>query len=281
MKNILVTGACGHIGKHAIRALIDAGADVTGIDVKSSSPDSRIKYIEGNIFDSSFVETLNIESFDACLHLAWRNGFKHNDSSHLLDLSSHYSFLEFLIKKNIPKIAVMGTMHEIGYWEGVINESTPCNPESLYGVSKDCLRKALFLSALNTDTTVQWLRGFYIYGNDEDSPSIFGKILDAEKQGLTTFPFTTGKNKYDFLHINDLAFQLSACVLQDEVTGIINCCSGSPKTLSEQVEEFILNNNLKIKLDYGAFPDRPYDSPAIWGDSSKIERVLKLMDESR
>jgi hypothetical protein len=29
-----------------------------------------------------------------------------------------------------------------------------------------------------------------------------------------------------------------------------------------------------IKLKYGAFPDRPYDSKAAWGDALKITRIL-------
>ena len=31
----------------------------------------------------------------------------------------------------------MGSMHEIGYWEGAIDENTPCNPMSMYGIAKD------------------------------------------------------------------------------------------------------------------------------------------------
>ena len=32
--------------------------------------------------------------------------------------------------------------------------------------------------------------------------------------------------------------------------------------------------NLDIKLDYGAFPDRPYDSPCIYGDTTKINHII-------
>ena len=48
-----------------------------------------------------------------------------------------------------------------------------------------------------------------------------------------------------------------------------------PKSFESDYEKFIKENNYDIKLQYGAFPERPYDSKAIWGDSSKIERVLK------
>lgn len=74
--------------------------------------------------------------------------------------------------------------------------------------------------------------------------------------------------------MDELAEQISKAVTQTEVTGIINCCSGNPITLAERVENFIKEHNLKIRLNYGAFPDRPYDSPIIYGDNSKILKIL-------
>ena len=45
-------------------------------------------------------------------------------------------------------------------------------------------------------------------------------------------------------------------------------------TLKERVEQFISDNNLGLKLNFGEYPDRPYDSPCIYGDSSKILQIL-------
>jgi dTDP-6-deoxy-L-talose 4-dehydrogenase (NAD+) len=39
-------------------------------------------------------------------------------------------------------------------------------------------------------------------------------------------------------------------------------------------EKFIKDNKLNIKLQYGAFPDRAYDSPGVWGDATKIQKIL-------
>ena len=39
-------------------------------------------------------------------------------------------------------------------------------------------------------------------------------------------------------------------------------------------EKFIRERGLDITLCYGAYPDRVYDSPAIWGDNAKIRRIL-------
>ena len=62
--------------------------------------------------------------------------------------------------------------------------------------------------------------------------------------------------------------------MQTQVSGVINCCSGTPVALSEQVEDFIAKKGFDIKLEYGAFPDRPYDSPEVWGDPSKINAIM-------
>ena len=51
-------------------------------------------------------------------------------------------------------------------------------------------------------------------------------------------------------------------------------------SLAERVEAYIHENNLGLTLQYGAFPDRPYDSPGVWGDATKIAQILALSDES-
>ena len=63
--------------------------------------------------------------------------------------------------------------------------------------------------------------------------------------------------------------------IQRETNGIINVCSGKPISLAEKVENFIREKNYTIKLDYGAFPDRDYDSPIVYGDDSKIRMIMQ------
>ena len=44
--------------------------------------------------------------------------------------------------------------------------------------------------------------------------------------------------------------------------------------MAEEAECFIKDHGLNIRLEYGAYPDRAYDSPGIWGDPTKINKVL-------
>ena len=88
-----------------------------------------------------------------------------------------------MVDAGIAKISVMGTMHEIGFFEGSINENTPCHPMSLYGIGKDALRNCVAMMTNGKHTNWQWLRGYYIVGHSEFGCSIFSKITAAEKEG--------------------------------------------------------------------------------------------------
>ena len=33
-------------------------------------------------------------------------------------------------------------------------------------------------------------------------------------------------------------------------------------------------------MDYGAFPDRPYDSPGVWGDATEIRAIIMASEGS-
>lgn len=274
MKKILVTGAGGYIGRHVINELLNYNIHVIATDIKVEGIDKRAEIIEKDIFSGSKDIYKELGEPDVVLHMAWKDGFVHNSNAHMEFLSRHYEFIRNMIEGGLKHLAVMGTMHEVGYYEGAIDENTITNPISMYGIAKDALRKSTELLVKNRDVILQWLRAYYIYGDDKMNNSVFAKIIIADERGDKLFPFTTGKNKYDFISVENLAKQIAVSVTQDKVNGIINCCTGVPISLAEKVEAFIKENNLKIKLKYGAFPDREYDSPAVWGNSDKIKKIL-------
>ena len=271
---VLVTGANGYLGQGIVKQLLEDGVSVIATDFSLENVDKRAILKSANIFELANPYEF-FEKPDVLLHLAWRNGFVHNVDTHIGDLANHCTFIKKMIDGGVQRVGVMGTMHEVGFFEGSINENTPCNPQSMYGIAKNALRNVTFLLGKKANIPVQWLRGYYMVGNVNFGNSIFSKIALAEKEGKELFPFTSGLNQWDFIDYDDFCLQTAAAVEQDEINGIINICSGRPQKLSDRVEKFIKDNGYKIKLDYGKFPDRPYDSKAVWGDSRKIEEILK------
>lgn len=273
---ILVTGANGYLGKGIVKKLQQDGEQVIATDIQINEKIKGIEYYTTDIFQLQNPYKY-FKCPDAILHLAWKDGFVHNSDRHLEDLPKHYTFLKRMIDGGIVKVCVMGSMHEIGFYEGSIDENTPCNPQSLYGISKNALRNAIKLHADEKAIIFQWIRAFYIVGNTPDGCSIFSKITQAVQEGKTKFPFTKGVNQYDFLNYDDFCTQVAAVVEQNDINGIINCCSGTPMRLAERVEKFIAENQYKIELQYGTFPDRPYDSKAIWGNNKKIAQIIERL----
>jgi nucleoside-diphosphate-sugar epimerase len=274
--SVVITGAAGYIGSHVVRAVADLGFEPVAVvrPGRVVELDPRARVVEADILATSFdVAQLVGDGTAAFVHLAWQDGFVHNAPSHMAHLSAHFSLLTAVADAGVPRIAALGTMHEVGYWEGAITEETPTNPRSLYGVAKDALRRATHI-ALSERVEFAWLRCYYIYGDDRRNNSIFARLLEAVDAGKATMPFTSGKNLYDFIDVDELADQIALAAVTPGVTGVLNCSSGEPTSLADRVEGFIRENDLPIALEYGAFPDRPYDSPGVWGDATRIREVV-------
>lgn len=276
---VVVTGASGYIGRHVVDALIKMHHEVIAVDMINKGINTDATFLSLDIFSDDIYNKLGRP--DACIHMAWKDGFNHASDAHMGMLSKHYAFIKNMIDGGVKYLSVMGTMHEIGYYEGCVDENTPTNPLSMYGIAKNALREASLLLAEKSNTSLMWLRAYYILGDDSNNNSIFTKITQMEHEGKASFPFVSGKNKYDFIHVDELAKQIATASTQSEIIGIINCCSGKPVSLADKVNEFIEKNHFSIRPDYGKFPERPYDSPAIWGDNTKINLIMEKHDDTK
>lgn len=278
IEKILVTGANGYIGHHVAEELSqNKDIQVIAIDFNKNNIPENVKYLNIDILNEATSKDLyqDLDCPDKVVHLAWQDGFNHYAQSHVNNLINHFYFLKNMIDSGVKSLTVMGTAHEIGYHEGRITAETPCNPLSYYGIAKNTLRQLLFAYAKDKDVKIKWLRAYYITGDDKHNHSVFTKLLEADEKGQVEFPFVKGTNQFDFIDINDLAKMIAKASTQDEITGIINVCSGEPVSLKDKAEEFIKEHHLKIKLKCGVFPSRKYDSPVVYGDATLINKIME------
>jgi len=121
---VLVTGAGGYIGRHVVLALLERGVHVKALDLRLDGVDPRAERVAADLFSADPEIYDRLGRPDVVLHMAWRDGFKHNSPAHLDDLPAHFHLIENLLAGGLKHLAVMGTMHEVGYWEGPIDETS-------------------------------------------------------------------------------------------------------------------------------------------------------------
>ena len=90
---ILITGANGYMGQGIVSEFVKRGEDIVASDISTVDIKEDICKISGNIFELEDPYTY-LDEPDILVHLAWRDGFKHNADSHMIDLPKHYLFLK-------------------------------------------------------------------------------------------------------------------------------------------------------------------------------------------
>lgn len=278
MKNILVTGANGYIGSHIVSTLLQLRPNdkIFAVDFANNNIKSGAQFIKENILKNADDISLydRLHKPDILIHLAWKDGFNHNAESHICDLSKHYMFLKNMIDSGCRHVAVAGSFREYGKCSGQVSEDHECVATNNYSLAKITLYKAIDLYIKDKQVCFQWLRFFTPYGDDELNNSILSKILQWNKEGKDTFPFTDGCEQYDYIHIDELSKQVVSVISQTKIDKAINICTGKPTSLKDIVEEFISQRKLNIRPLYGAYKSRSYDSDVIYGDNKKIMQIL-------
>lgn len=163
---IAVTGANGYLGSGIVRELLNDGHDVVAVSRRTDNIDNDAKIISKHIFDmeNPFQE---MGKPDVILHAAWQDGFIHDSKRHIENLDKHVQFIDKLMKSDVKRISVLGTVHEIGFFEGSVDENTSTNPITNYGIAKNAMRQVTESLAMKYNKQFQWIRAFYIVGNKD------------------------------------------------------------------------------------------------------------------
>lgn len=278
MAKFIVTGASGYIGGYLANFLFEMGHEVIAPIRESSehSLNSGIRIIRGDLWEIDEIIWKKAAEGSILIHLAWQDGFVHSSDSHMSQLSSHFDFINKLIRSGIKKFVGLGSMHELGLVSGLVTEDCPALPVNQYGIAKNALRASVNNLCLEHSIDYLWLRCFYILGDDYKNKSVFSKMLELEIAGVDEIPLTEGNARFDFIQVNDLALLIAKASQEERLTGILNLGSGNVMTLRDRIEQFKIENNLSLRLNFGAFPERQGIGEGAWPDLTKMKSNLTL-----
>jgi nucleoside-diphosphate-sugar epimerase len=265
MKRVVITGASGFIGRHAVPVLLEKGYEVHAVvrrGITPHCPDVRLHY--ANLLDDSSAANLISEIRPShLLHLAWttKPGAYWTDLDNLAWLSASLKLIRYFLASGGYRVVSAGTAAEYDWRFGYCSERhTPLSPRHLYGVSKNAFRSMLEAIAIQEGISVGWGRIFFLYGPNEPSGRLISSVTSQLLKGEPA-SCTTGDQLRDFLYVEDAAHALVS-FLDSEASGPVNIASGEPLSIREIVTRVADKVGSPNLVRFGAVPNR-LDEPAL------------------
>lgn len=282
MKKILVTGATGFIGNCVVSDLVQHGFDVVATSrniVKAGNATwfGSVNYIPLDLekFDDSVNYFEYFSRPDLIIHLAWEGLPNYRSSFHVeVNLPRHYSFLKNIILNGCKDVTVTGTCFEYGMQSGKLSENLKAQPDNPYAVAKNTLNNSLEKFRKTEPFELKWVRLFYMYGKGQNPAALFSQLDKAIKNGDKEFNMSGGEQIRDFLPVEVVAAYIIKIALQHKISGIINCCSGTPVKVKDLVQDYlrIQKKDIRLNLGYYEYPD--YEPMEFWGDNQKLQKII-------
>ncbi len=279
---VLVTGATGFIGNYVIEELLKHNIEIIATSsnekkAKQFAWFKNVKYIQCDFagFDSSTNYFLFFHQPNILIHLAWEGLPNYKSSFHTeINLPKHKALLENLISNGLKDITVTGTCLEYGMQEGCLSEDMVALPSNPYSIAKDELRKYIEQLQQQFEFSFKWIRLFYMYGNGQNENSLLSQLDRALKNNNDVFNMSGGEQTRDYLPVSKVAENIVQIALQNNVEGIMNCCSGTPVTVKAFVEQYLNEAGKSIKLNLGYYPYTDYEPMYFWGSIEKLNKAF-------
>lgn len=242
MKNILITGCNGFIGRKLADYYLRKGETVVGVGIEPLCP-SNIIYYHRNLLSDGIVDVLAEYKPDVLIHCAGNASVPVSVERPLFDFELNtkmlYCLLDNCHKANMKEMKIINLSSAGVYGNPThlpISESDVPNPISPYALNKylgECIcvyyRNAFGLNITN-------VRIFSAYGPGLKK-QIFWDMYHKIKQTGRLDLFGTGNESRDFIYIDDLVHAIDDIVRAGDMP-LINVANGVEITTREIAEIF-------------------------------------------
>jgi nucleoside-diphosphate-sugar epimerase len=279
MSEVLVTGATGFVGCHAVDALLARGHAVVAVTSRDAGPESRpgVRWIRSDLLEPGAArELMDAAPCAQLLHLAWyaEHGAFWTSPRNLEWVEASLRLLRAFAEAGGRRAVVAGTCAEYawGLPGRCVEGRTPTEPAMLYGAAKDGLRVVAGAYARQEGLSLGWGRVFFTFGPGEPAgrlvPSVARALLSGEPA-----PVTHGEQIRDFLAVDELGDAFAA-LLDSPVEGPVNLASGEAIALRELVALVGEASGRPDLIRYGALAPRPGEPSEIVADVGRLRHEV-------
>lgn len=274
MKRVLVTGASGFIGRHALAALAARGYEVHAVARHAAGGPAQ--WHAADLLDPAQADALLARVRPALLlHFAWyaEHGKFWTAPENFAWVEASQRLLRAFAGHGGQRFVGVGSCAEYDWSAGHCSETaTALAPATAYGTCKDLFRRYLEAYAQQCGIEAAWGRVFHLFGPGEHPARLAASVIGALRRGEPA-ACTAGEQRRDFTHVADVAAAFAA-LADSRVTGAVNVASGQPVTIRELVTQIAEIMQRRELLRLGAVPTRAGDPPVLTADTTRLNREV-------
>jgi UDP-glucose 4-epimerase len=265
MKNIMIIGANGFLGRQLSIRLCDLGANVTALVAQGSDLTFLDKYssIVTVPFDLATLDQVTLTSpIDILYHMAWEgvgNAERNNARIQLRNVQYGLSVMEFAQKNGIKRVIIPGSASEYACGSEIISGENQSAPSDMYSAAKVATRFYCQTYARIHSIELIWTAITSIYGPGRDDNNLISYAIKTLLKGEKP-SFTGLEQKWDYLYVDDLIEALIALGEKGIGGKIYPIGSGEHQQMVEYVK--MIRNQIDPSLPLG-IGEVPYKNATI------------------